>query len=162
MFTQPIHICTTDYQRRLDTYAAHVIVRWTRSDSARVIACFTFLPQQRRPMSIWPGTKGKRANVMPSTLKPALWSTFLHGADGWRQRRRTLAHCFPGCDRSFHRLLCHSQPYSQNDLGVEQGWLDIQYSDSTPLALSNDTNSFGVIEKSTEKILIVFLVQKPP
>jgi len=26
------------------------------------------------------------------------------------------------------------------------------YLDSTPLALSNDTNSFGVIEKSTEKI----------
>jgi len=35
-------------QRRLDTYAAHVIVRWTRSDSARVITCFTFLPQQPR------------------------------------------------------------------------------------------------------------------
>ena len=28
-------------QRRLDTYAAHVIVRWTQSDSARVIACTT-------------------------------------------------------------------------------------------------------------------------
>jgi len=28
--------------------------------------------------------QGKRANVIPSTLKPALWSTFLHGADGWR------------------------------------------------------------------------------
>jgi len=39
---------TCYYQRRLDTYAAHVIVRWTRSDSARVIACFTFLPQQSR------------------------------------------------------------------------------------------------------------------
>jgi len=36
------------------------------------------------PMSIWPGTKGKRAYVIPSILKPALWSTFLHGADGWR------------------------------------------------------------------------------
>ena len=35
-------------QRRLDTYAAHVIVRWTRSDSARVITCFIFLPQQPR------------------------------------------------------------------------------------------------------------------
>ena len=33
-------------QRRLDTYAVHVIVRWTQSDSACEIACFTFLPQQ--------------------------------------------------------------------------------------------------------------------
>ena len=35
-------------QRRLDTYAAHVIVHRTQSDSASVIACFTFLPQQPR------------------------------------------------------------------------------------------------------------------
>ena len=34
--------------RRLDTYAAHVMVCWTRSDSASVTACFTFLPQQPR------------------------------------------------------------------------------------------------------------------
>ena len=38
-----------------------------------------------------------------------------------------------------------------------KGWTGLTgYSDSTPLALSNDTNSFGVIEKNTEKILIVF------
>ena len=44
-----------------------------------------------------------------------------------------------------------------------RGWTGLTgYSDSIPLALSNDTNYFGVIEKSTEKILIVFSVQKPP
>ena len=54
---------TVQSQRRLDTYAAHVIVHWTRSDSAHVIACFTFLPQQPR----------SHVNlVIPSTLKPAL------------------------------------------------------------------------------------------
>jgi len=61
--------------RWLDTYAAHVILRWTRSDSARVIVSFTFLPHSLVPMSIWPGTKGKRANVIPSTGMPWLAHT---------------------------------------------------------------------------------------
>jgi len=46
-------------QRRLGTYTAHVIVRWTRSDSASAIACFTSYINSLVPMSIWPGTKGK-------------------------------------------------------------------------------------------------------
>ena len=52
------------YQRMLDTYAAHVIVRWTRSDSVRVIACFTFLPRQPRSHVNMAWDQGKRANVI--------------------------------------------------------------------------------------------------
>jgi len=44
-----------------------------------------------------------------------------------------------------------------------RGWTGLtEFSDSTPLALSNDTNFFWGNQKSTEKILIVFSVQKPP
>jgi len=66
----------------------------------------------------------------------------------------------------FHRLLSFrsfTQPYSQNDLGVElvSRSQTLGYSDSTPLALSNDTNSFGVIEKNyREQIVTVFFSTK--
>ena len=49
-----------------------------------------------------------------------------------------------------------TQPYSQNDLGLTGLTGLTGYSDSTPLALSNDTNSFGVVEKNIEKILSFF------
>ena len=86
-------------QRRLDTYAVHMIVHWTQSDSASVIACFTFLT-------------GFSAIPLFHAAQQPKWP---------------------------------------------RGWMGLTgYSDSTPLALSNDTNSLGIITKSTEKIPIVF------
>jgi len=58
------------HQRKLDSYAEHVMVCWTRSDSASVI---TFLPQQPHSHVNMAWDQG---NVIPSTLKPplALWN----------------------------------------------------------------------------------------
>ena len=62
-------------QRRLDTYAAHVIVRWTRSDSARV-NCMFYIPTSTASFpcqyGLGPRVNTKQANVIPSILKPAL------------------------------------------------------------------------------------------
>ena len=54
------------HQRKLDSYAEHVMVCWTRSDSASVI---TFLLQQPRSHVNMAWDQG---NVIPSTLKPPL------------------------------------------------------------------------------------------
>ena len=122
--TQHLYILISKHlsQRRLDTYAANVIVRWTQSNSTSVIACLHSYLNHLVPMSIWPGTKGKRANVKHLVPWSLLCDRFytMQMAEGSNEEHKHPV--FPA-SLPFRSL---TQPYSQNDLGVEQGWLDIR------------------------------------
>ena len=70
-------------------------------------------------MSIWPGTKGKRVNVTPSTLKPVIDQHFytVQMAEGSDEgHKHPVSPAVTDCSLRFHSFM---QPYSQNDLGVE-------------------------------------------